>query len=344
MKQQTKQGANYPGPRKVVIATTLHPMPSFHGQEQRNGEVEGIIDQAAAQAKQMYPGEELDLIILPEEVLTSGSPERSPTERALKIDGPEMERIRNKAREHQTYIVVPLALVANDQRKVIFNSAALLDRTGETVGVYHKVHPVADGDSDTLEGGITPGGSFPVFNCDFGKLGIQICWDMSYEDGWLELAEKGAEIVALPTASPQTVRPASYALRGQYYVISSTPKRNASIFNPIGRISKQITDPGIMVYQFDLSYAVLHWSPSLDEGRSFTKKYSSQVDYVYYEDEDTGLFWSNDAAMPIRQMVEELGEVEMSQHIQRSKRIQAAAFTKENPLSKSSIGNIFKKS
>jgi predicted amidohydrolase len=200
-----------------------------------------------------------------------------------------------------------------------------LDRGGETVGIYHKVHPVADSTHDTLEGGITPGSSFPVFDCDFGKLGIQICWDMSYEDGWLELAKKRAEIVALPTASAQTARPASYALKGQYYVISSTPKRNASIFNPIGRISKQITDPGVMVHQLDLSHAIVHWSPTLDEGRSFTKKYGDQVDYIYYQDEDTGLFWSNDAAVPIRQMVDELGEVEMSQHIQRSGRLEIAA-------------------
>jgi predicted amidohydrolase len=324
---------DHPGPRKVMVATTLHPTQDFCGQEQRICEVEGIVDQAAEQAGQMYPGEGLDLIVLPEEIMTGDSSERSPAERALRIDGPEMGRMRNKAREHQTYIVVPLTLVANDQPEVIFNSAALLDRSGETVGVYHKVHPVADSDHDTLEGGITPGSSFPVFDCDFGKLGIQICWDMSYGNGWLELAKQGAEIVALPTASAQTVRPASYALRGQYYVISSTPKRNASIFNPIGRISKQITDPGIMVYQIDLSHAIVHWSSTLDEGRSFTKKYGDQVDYIYYQDEDTGLFWSNDAAVPIRQMVEELGEVEMSQHIQRSGRIEIAA--RENSLSES---------
>lgn len=331
-KRKKPQESDRLGPRKVVVATTLHPIEDFCGQEQRICEVEGIIDEAAEQAKQMYPEKGLDLVILPEEIMTGGSPERSPVKRALKIDGLEMKRIRDKARQHQTYLVIPTVLVSNDQPNVIFNSAVLLDRNGETAGVYHKVHPVADSDHDTLEGGITPGSSFPVFDCDFGKLGIQICWDMSYENGWLELAKKGAEMIALPTASPQTVRPASYALRGQYYVVSSTLKGNASIFNPIGRITKQITKPGVMIHQFDLSYAILHWSPTLNQGHPFREKYGDQIEYIYYDDEDTGLFSSNTDDIPIQQMVEEMGEVEMPQHIQRSMKLEVAARALKSPL------------
>lgn len=317
----------------MIVATTLHPIDEFRDQEQRIRGVEMLIDQAAAQAAGTYAGKRPDLVILPEEILTGDSRAGSPAERAVKIEGPELERIRSKAREYQSYIIVPLTLVDNDRPDLFFNSTVLLDRDGEAAGVYHKYHPVSDLAGDTLEGGITPGNSFPVFDCDFGKLGIQICWDMSYEDGWMELAKKGAEIVALSTASAQTARPASYALRGRYHVVSSTHKHNASVFNPIGRITKQITETGVMVFQLDLSHVLLHWSPTLNEGRSFKEKYGDRMDYIHYTEEGTGMYWSNDDSLPIEQMVKEMGEVEMDQHIQHSRQVEAAVRESNNPSS-----------
>jgi predicted amidohydrolase len=317
------RGADSP-PRKVVIGTAMYPIYEFRGQEQRLRDVESLIDEMAAAAKRQYPGDGLDLVVLPEEVLTLGSG-RSPAERALAADGPEMERIRAKAREHRSYVVAPLTLADDRPRGRYSNAAILLDRDGKQVGVYRKVHPVAPYDSDVLEGGIQPGSDFPVFQCDFGKVGIQICWDMAYEDGWQTLAERGAEIVALPTASPQTARPAAYALRGSYYVVSSTPRDNASVFNSLGRISAQTTSPGVAVHQIDLSYALLHWSPTLDNGQILKSRYGDDVDFVYYETEDTGIFWSNAATIPISQMVRETGQTPLADHVQRVGRLQDAA-------------------
>ena len=314
------------------MASALHPIDEFRDQEERIRGVEAIVDQAAKEAAQMYPGQRLDLIILPEEILTGDSCAGTPADRAVKLDGPELERMRSKAREYQCYIVVPLTLADHKRPELFFNSTVLLDRAGETAGVYHKYHPVADRAGDKLEGGITPGNTFPVFDCDFGKLGIQICWDMSFEDGWLELAQKGAEIVALSTASPQTAQPSSYALRGKYHVISSTHKHNASVFNPIGRITKQITEQGVMVFQLDLSYVLLHWSPTLNEGQSFKQKYGDRVDFIYYAEENTGMFWSNDRALPIQQMVKTMGEIEIADQLERSRLRENALRDASNPL------------
>jgi len=43
----------------------------------------------------------------------------------------------------------------------------------------------------TMEGGATPGNALPVFDCDFGKLGIQICYDMEFGDGWTGTGAQG---------------------------------------------------------------------------------------------------------------------------------------------------------
>ncbi|MGH9817237.1 MAG: carbon-nitrogen hydrolase family protein, partial [Candidatus Acidiferrales bacterium] len=176
-----------------------------------------------------------------------------------------------------------------------------------------------------LEGGVTPGSDFPVFECDFGRLGILICWDMVYEEAWEAMARGGAEIVALPSASAQNVRPMAAAMRHHYYVVNSTPKTSVSVFNPIGLPIAESRLPGVLVCEIDLAYAVLHWSSALKEGRAFTRKFGSKVSHSYSVQEGTGVFWSNDPAMSIGAMMRELGLWEMPEAIERSRRAQDRA-------------------
>jgi hypothetical protein len=201
------------------------------------------------------------------------------------------------------------------------------------VGTYRKVHLVVNTDTGSMEHGCTPGKDEPVFQCDFGKLGIQICYDMEFDDGWRELARAGAELVAWPTQSPQTSQPASRARRNHYYIVSSTWRNNASIFEPTGKIVSQVKWPAsektveagnltapegnILVQELDLSYAILPWSSALKNGEGLKKVYGDKVGYRYYEDEDCGMFWSNDPHMTIRQMLRGLGLLEEQEELQR---------------------------
>jgi hypothetical protein len=133
-----------------------------------------------------------------------------------------------------------------------------------------------------------------------------------YDDGWEALARKGAEVVAFPSAAPHLARPAMHALRGAYWVVSSTPLNNTSIFNPIGMVYAQITTGRVLVQEIDVSSAVVHWAPGLAEGRGFTERFGDRVGYVYYESKATGLFLSNDPGTPISEMLADAGFVEMA--------------------------------
>jgi hypothetical protein len=169
-----------------------------------------------------------------------------------------------------------------------------------------------------MEGGITPGTEAPVFDCDFGKLGIQICFDIYFDYGWKELAGKGADLVVWPSQTPQTVQPALRAMQHRYYVVSSTWRNNASIFEPTGRIISQLKPPGqILVEELDLSYAILPWSSKLQKGEALRKQYGNKVGFRYYEDEDRGIFWSNDSKLTIRQMIQSLGLIEMEDQMKQ---------------------------
>jgi predicted amidohydrolase len=312
-------------PRKVVVGTAMYAMwGEYPGVEKRLDALGEIIDEMARRAVETVPGSGLDLIVLPEDAICGGR-NGAAAERSVALDGPVLERMAAKAREHGTYIVAPLFMIEDRERGFYSNAAALLDRAGEVAGVYRKVHPVAARTRRVLEDGVTPGEAFPVFPCDFGRLGVQICFDMEYDDGWETLAREGAEIVAWPSQSPQTIRPAARALRHRYYVVSSTWRNNASIFEPTGMIAAQILPPErVLVRQIDLTYTILGWQPELRNGLAMREKYGDRVGYHYSEAEDAGLFWSNDPHTPIDRMVREMGLETKAESLARNCTLQDA--------------------
>jgi predicted amidohydrolase len=301
-------------PRKVVIATVVA---RFAGSiDDRLALASRLVDASALDVSLKYPGKTLDLLVLPEFAFCR---EQGATaeEQAVTLEGDLLASLASYARRASTWLVVPMTLREENPKVRISNAAVLLNRNGRVSGIFRKVHPVADS-RGIFEGGVTPGTSYPVFDCDFGRLGILICWDMVYEEGWDALAAGGAEIVALPSASPQTLRPMAQALRHHYYVVSSTPVNNASIFDPIGRTVAQVNRaPGTLVHQIDLSYAILHWSERLRGGEALRERFGASVGYDYSAREDTGIFWSNDPTVTIGTMIRELGLSEMPTEIQR---------------------------
>ncbi len=313
-------------PRKVVVGTAVFgPYGEYPGLEERLRELCGLVDQMAERAAKHDLARGLDLAILPETTVTSNK--GTATERAIPLRGKVQDTFSALARRHKCYILVPLDLAEEGPRGTFSSNAAVLfDRNGQVAGIYRKAHPVAYVNSDTLEGGIAPGPDFPVFQCDFGRLGVQICWDIQFADGWDALAERGAEIVAWPTASPATVLPAARAAAHRYYVISGTWRDNATVYEPTGMIAAQALPPErVLVHQLDLSFAVLGWSSFLDNGEALRKKFGEKVGFHYSTREDMGLFWSNDPTTSIGAMVRAIGGEELDLQVERNRHLHTAA-------------------
>ena len=316
-------------PRKVIVGTVMQRFwGKYPGLPQRLDQLTGFVDRIAETSQQRY-GRGPDLVVLPEVAIT-GEISGNAVSQAIPFEGPVKEAFTRKARQRHCYIIVPMYLL-EDHGKICSNVGILVGRNGEVVGTYRKLHLAVPEGSDSMEGGTTPGKQVPVFDCDFGKLGIQICFDMEYDRGWRDLARQGAELVAWPTQSPQTAQPAFRAMQNRYYIVSSTWRNNASIFEPTGKIAAQIREPqDILVEQLDLSYAILPWSSKLQNGNAFRKKYGDKVGFHYYEDEDLGIFWSNDPANPIGSMIRSIGVTEAEQELQRIEKLyRAAGLTEE---------------
>jgi beta-ureidopropionase len=121
-------------------------------------------------------------------------------ETAEEIPGPITVMVSNLARELGVVIVAPI--YERVDRSVYYNSAAVIDADGKLLGVYRKNHiPLNTIFYEKLY--FKPGNlGYPVFDTRFGKIGILICHDRHYPEGARALALNGAEIVLIPSATP----------------------------------------------------------------------------------------------------------------------------------------------
>jgi len=71
-----------------------------------------------------------------------------------------------------------------------YNVALLIDRNGKIRGNYKKIHLYGDN--------VNPGNKIKVFNTDFAKIGIAICWDLAFPYLFKKMKKEGAEIVFCP--------------------------------------------------------------------------------------------------------------------------------------------------
>jgi len=105
--------------------------------------------------------------------------------------GPTAQLAARLARTYAMFVVLPIA--ARYQGR-LQNVALVFDRRGDIVGHYAKVHPTRI----EMKQGIEPGDTFPVFDLDFGRIGICICHDLSFPESTRVLALEGAELIFWP--------------------------------------------------------------------------------------------------------------------------------------------------
>ncbi len=309
-------------PRKVIVGTTMTRWYSdYPGLEARLEQMRALVDEMAAASRSQY-GRSLDLALFTEYAVTAGKP--GPAAKvAVPLDDKVLSACAAMARGHNCYLVFGGVFLDDPATGACSNAAVIIDRQGRPLGRYAKVHPVLDEDGSkgpiVLEGGVSPGKAYNVFDLDFGRVGVQICYDIEFPEGWRRLAEQGAELVLYPTQSPQLTRPGMYAATHEYWVVSSTFRNNASFFEPgTGLVAAQIKEPRqTLVHEIDLSYVILPWSPQLRNGAAFRDAFGERIGYRYSESEDRGIFWSNDANMTIGQMARSLGllETPAQQHL-----------------------------
>lgn len=115
------------------------------------------------------------------------------------VPGPTTDLFCELAKRHEMVMVVPVYEKA--MRGVYYNTAAVIDADGRYLGKYRKQHiPQTSGFWEKYF--FKPGdGGYPVFETRYAKVGVYICYDRHFPEGWRALGLHGAEIVFNPSAT-----------------------------------------------------------------------------------------------------------------------------------------------
>ncbi|MYA00152.1 MAG: acyltransferase [Acidimicrobiaceae bacterium] len=114
-------------------------------------------------------------------------------------DGPTTKRFQELAAKHEMVLVLPM--YEHEKAGFLYNTAAVIDADGSYLGKYRKTHiPQVKGFWEKFY--FRPGNlGYPVFETAVGTVGVYICYDRHFPEGWRALGLAGAEIVFNPSAT-----------------------------------------------------------------------------------------------------------------------------------------------
>lgn len=114
-------------------------------------------------------------------------------------NGPTTQLMCEYAKKYNMVIVVPI--YEKQMTGVYYNTAAVIDADGKYLGKYRKNHiPQVKGFWEKFF--FKPGNlGYPVFQTQYGKVGVYICYDRHFPEGARALGLNGAEIVFNPSAT-----------------------------------------------------------------------------------------------------------------------------------------------
>jgi predicted amidohydrolase len=221
-----------PKPRSVKIATVNFRPSNSSGPEKNRQSFLPYLEQAGK--------ESADIVCLGEGITVVGTSLQY-TDVSESVPGATTRFLGVAAKQYNMYVVAGIYERAGE---TVYNTAVLIGRDGNLKGVYRK----AALPREEIEGGITPGGEFPVFETDFGKVGIMICWDVQFPEPARRLAMNGAEIILMPIWGGNETLMAARAIENQVYLVTSGYDAPTAVFDRTGRRVAEATGNGTIAF------------------------------------------------------------------------------------------------
>lgn len=215
-----------------------------------------------------------DFVILPEMFCCPYQTENFPIY-AEKEGGPVWQQLSGYAKQYGIYLIGG-SMPEKDAEGNVYNTSYIFDREGKQIGKHRKVHlfdiDVKGGqtfkESDTL----TAGDSDTVFDTEFGKIGVMLCFDIRFPELSRMMVNDGAKVIFVPAAFNMTTGPAHWelsfrtrALDNQIYMVGCAPARDVSagyiswghsiVTDPWGRVTDMLDEKkGILLAELDMDY------------------------------------------------------------------------------------------
>ena len=276
---------------------------SLSFREKSVAEISAVVDREGAKGA--------DLLILPETW-------RGQTDHPETLDGTIVTAMAALAKKHSSYLVCPIDRRDGKRR---LNTAVLIDRAGKICGVYDKVYPYWS-EFDHKQP-VEPGHEARVFQTDFGKVGLAICFDVNFPEVWQRLADQGAEVVVWPSAYSAGTSLQAHALNHHFYVVTSTLTRDCLVYDITGEelLYNKSADLNVSRITLDLDRGVYHSNFNIEKRDKLLKEHGQGLKQVKWLDrEQWFVLQATKPCVSARALAKQYGLEELRDYLSRSRR------------------------
>lgn len=216
-----------------------------------------------------------ELVVLPENFPIMGVNESDKVEiREPYGDGPIQSFLSEQAKKHGIWIVSGTIPIWCDDPAKILSASILYNAQGEEVTRYEKIHlfdvELGRGESYKESETIASGKDVVVADTPFGKLGLAICYDLRFPELFRQLIDKGAEIIAIPSAFTATTGKAHWEVlvraraienlcyviaadQGGYHLSGRSTFGDSMIVDPWGKVLNRLSQgAGVVLADIDI--------------------------------------------------------------------------------------------
>lgn len=191
-------------------------------------------------------------------------------------EGGECYSLLSKLAQTCGIYLVAGTMPEKDNEGRVFNTSYVFDRKGNKIGKHRKMHlfdiAVQGGQHFKESETLTAGNEATVFETEFGKMGLAICYDFRFPELSRLMVDEGARVLIVPAAFNMTTGPAhweimfrSRAVDNQAYTIGIAPARdvnscytsygNSLMVSPWGEVIVQMDEKeGFATGTLDLDY------------------------------------------------------------------------------------------
>lgn len=227
----------------------------------------GQVERAAARGAR--------LIALPENVPFMGA-EKKKLQLAEPLDGPIVQRLSEAAARLGVVLAAGTFPERGPDPDHVYNTSVILGPDGGLLAVYRKIHlfdvgDVGDGYAYRESSSVLPGDRAVVVDTPAARVGASVCFDLRFPSLYATLADRGAEILMVPSAFTKPTGEAHWsvllrarAIETQCFVVAAaqvgqhTPRRkthgHSMVIDPWGEVLLELTDgPDVGVVTIDLN-------------------------------------------------------------------------------------------
>jgi hypothetical protein len=296
--------------RKVTISSLGQAPPRFPSEEKfldHNALTENMIAFWQRQINRVLP-DKPDVIVLPEMCdRYNGVPQKEKLELRDAMGDRMVGVLREIARENHCYIVHSSALPEADG--TWRNAAVMIDRSGNIAGQYNKNHTVVT----EINNGILCGAQTPIIECDFGRVGFAICFDLNFDELRLKYQKLRPDLIIFPSMYHGGLMQAYWAYSCRAHFVGSIGLNNLpnEFYSPVGhRIASSTNYDQNITATLNLDCVVAHIDFNREKFARLKEKYGRDVTIFDPGELGSVLITSESETVSIQQMVAEF-EIEL---------------------------------